>query len=375
MSRPCLQVASTIACVDATQARIVVVAGALVPPGWLPPAALAERLPGLARLGVHAETEALPAESRVLPSELAHDRWLRRRLAREDVAPGAMAAVRRLAPHGDGFSGWLAQPAHFHLGRDHVVLAAGAMRDLSEAEAGDLAAAIEPILAEDGLAMTVLDSRTWLLRAGDEGPLRLLAASAEAAAGRSIAGYLPEGPDARRYRRLLTGIQMTWHEHPVNRGREAAGALPVNGIWLSGPVSPPALAAWRAQLHEGEASLDETLLEPRLQDDREAWLEALAALDARLLPLLESRADQAVLLCGEEEARWLRAGRPGVAKRAAAAARRAAGSLRSLLGRGRSSSATPASPNAASSMAAAEPASAADPLAAVFTESARAAYA
>jgi hypothetical protein len=370
--------------VDATQARIIVVAGALVPPGWLALAAVSDRLPRLARLGVHAEPVTLPPEPRALPSELAHDRWLRHRLAAQQIPPGAMAAVRRLARHGDGFTGWLVEPAHLHLGRDHVVLAAGAMRELTEAEAAELSNAIAPILAEDDLEMTVLDPRTWLLRerrpAGNGSGMRLQAASADAAAGRSIAGYLPEGPDARRYRRLLTGIQMTWHEHPVNVAREARGALAVNGIWLSGPVSPQALAAWRAQLDDGEASLDETLLEPRLQDDRDAWLEALAALESRLLPVLQARTGQAVLLCGEEEARWLRTGSPGMAARAGAMARRVAGSLRSLLGRGRStvppsSRGVPAEAAARFSAGVHGRATAADPLVAVFTESGRSAYA
>ncbi len=362
---------------DATQARIIVVAGALVPPGWLAPAAVSDRLPRLARLGLHAEAEALPTEPRALPMELAHDRWLRQRLVAEPIAPGAMTAVRRLAPHGAGLAGWLAEPVHFHLGRDHALLAAGAMRDLSEAEATELAGAIAPILAEDELEATLLDARTWLLRQrgapGEESALRLQAASPDAAAGRSIAGYLPEGPDARRYRRLLTGIQMTWHEHPVNARREARGALPVNGIWLSGPVSPRALAAWRTQLAEGQASLDETLLEPRLRDDRDAWLEGLAALESRLLRILDSRSGQ-VLLCGDAEARWLRVGRPGVAARAGTIARQVAGSLRSLLGRGGSPADTAQAhtSQADTPQAAAAAGRAADPLAAVFTESGRA---
>lgn len=369
---------------DATQARIIVVAGALVPPGWLPPEALSARLPRLARLAVHAEAEALPPQAGTLPSELAHDRWLRARLAAQGIAPGAMAAVRRLARYGDDLAGWLLEPAHFHLGRDHVVLVAGAMHDLSAAQAEALVGAIGPVLADDGLELTILDPRTWLLRelAGDgtATPLQLQAASADAAAGRSVEGYLPEGPDARRYRRVLNGVQMTWHEHPVNQEREARGALPVNGIWLSGPVTPQALGAWRAQLERGAASVDDSLLQPRLQDDREAWLEALGALEDRLVPALAAHGEQAVLLCGDEEARWLRPGRPGVTARAGAAAARVVASLRGRFRRDRSPAGASvarhataiASHNSAAAVGA-RPGAVPDldPLAAVFVEATR----
>jgi hypothetical protein len=353
----------TIAGVDATDARVMVVAGALVPPGWLAPSDISSRLPMLSRLGVHAEPVALPAEDRTLPRELAHDRWLRRRLDARTIAPGAMSAVRRLAPHGEAFGGWLVEPVHFHLGRDHVILLAGAARDLSPEHAHALMGAIEPLLAGESLAMTVLDPETWLLAGrSSDASLSLECASAEAAAGRNIEGYLPDGPDARRYRRLLNEIQMTWHEHPVNAEREARGSRAINGIWLSGPVSPPALAAWRAAQADGTARIDERLLEARLRDDRHDWLAALPAIEERLHADLSSQGASGILLCGDEESRWLRRGAGAGTLWPGAVARRLAGAVRSLLPRG-GTSPSPASPRGRGAGAPA------DPLAAVFIES------
>ncbi|MEO6271072.1 MAG: hypothetical protein ABIP08_12300, partial [Lautropia sp.] len=134
---------------------------------------------------------------------------------------------------------------------------------------------------------------------------RLECASAEAASGRNVAGYLPDGPDQRRFRKLLNEIQMSWHEHPVNQEREAAGALPINSIWLSGPVTLPALDAWNQALAEGRLALDDSLLDARLRDDREQWLEALRLLDSRLHAWLTAAQPPEILLCGDGDARWL----------------------------------------------------------------------
>ena len=310
MSAPALYNAG----VSATVARVIVVAGALMQPQWLPPAELRSRLPRLAQLGGLGTVDVeLPATSDTLPRELAHDRWLREQLAREVggpvIAPGAMTAVRQLAPFSQDLSGWLLEPVHLHLAKDHVVLLAGASRGLSTPQAHSLIESIDPVLADDDLAVSVLSPTLWHLGASASAalprPLQLACASFEAAAGRNIDGYLPKGDDARRYRKLFNEVQMTWHEHPVNQEREARGELPINGFWLSGPVAPAALAAWHGALAQERYALDDILLEPRLRDDQWAWLEALQAMDARLHELLTSDDAPSVLLCGDNGVRWL----------------------------------------------------------------------
>ncbi|MBA3477166.1 MAG: hypothetical protein H0T52_02020 [Lautropia sp.] len=252
------------------------------------------------------------------------------------IAPGAMSAVRRLAPLAGDLSGWLVEPVHFHLAKDHLVLLAGAAHDLDTADAGQLSASILPLLEEASFKLSILTPRVWLLspqapspqapspQAPPEPPepsLQLDCASSDAAAGRNVEGYLPEGSDARRYRKLLNEIQMTWHEHPVNQRREREGRLAINSIWLSGPAEAPALAAWKRAVSEGRYEVDESLLAARLVDDRFAWLDAMQALDARMQAWLAAADPPAILLCGDTAVRWLQRSQTG----RRAAARRAVG--------------------------------------------------
>jgi hypothetical protein len=292
--------------VNETPQRVIVVAGALTQPHWVPPTELKSSLKQLSRFDLTSTASDLPASTTTLPRELAHDRWLRLQPWPRgvSVAPGAMSAVRRLAPLVDDLSGWLLEPVHFHVAQDHIVLVAGAARDLDVPDARQLAEAIMPLLDEASLKLTVLNPRLWLLTPQDK-PLQLDCASSDAAAGRNIAGYLPGGSDARQYRRLLNEIQMTWHEHPVNLRREASGELPINSVWLSGPVAPAALSAYKTAVTEGRYQVDETLLAARLRDDQGAWLDALQALDAKMHEWLTAATPPAILLCGDTSARWL----------------------------------------------------------------------
>jgi hypothetical protein len=324
--------------VNEAAASVIVVAGALMQPLWVPPEELASRLQHLSGMSdLQTAAADLPPPSSGLPRELAHDRWLRAQPELREAAllPGASTAMRRLAPFGES-PGWLLEPAHFHLAQDHLVLLAGAADDLAEADARRLAEAIQPLLAEEHFALSVQSPRAWLLSAADAADLQLDCASSEAAAGRNIDGYLPAGLHARRYRKLLNEVQMTWHEHPVNQVRESRGELPINSVWLSGPATPAALAAWNEAVASGRYRVDETLLAARLRDDRFAWLDALQSLDARLAQWLASATPPAILLCGDQDCRWLLRGRSrsraadkeGAGSRLAALASRLAGLMR-----------------------------------------------
>jgi hypothetical protein len=53
---------------------------------------------------------------------------------------------------------------------------------------------------------------------------------------------LPQGPDARIWRRWESEIEMLLHDHPVNLRREAQARPVANGLWLcdGGALPPPA---------------------------------------------------------------------------------------------------------------------------------------
>jgi hypothetical protein len=152
--------------------------------------------------------------------------------------------------------------------------------------------------------------------------------------------HWPEGPDARSWRRLLTEVQMRWHDSPVNAAREARAQRAVNALWLHGggawtalPVRPfaavagddPVLRGWalasglpRAALlgaaaaARGDAvSLRRDLLAAAQAQAWGQWLDRLAGLDAALRALqadwFAAGGDEiALVLCGRRRVRIAR---------------------------------------------------------------------
>jgi len=49
-------------------------------------------------------------------------------------------------------------------------------------------------------------------------------------------------------------LQMLWHGHAVNESRESAGHLPVNWLWVEGPLPAPGPCAF-ASVHSDHPSL------------------------------------------------------------------------------------------------------------------------
>ncbi|HEU4621683.1 MAG TPA: hypothetical protein VFS42_05625 [Burkholderiaceae bacterium] len=240
-----------------------------------------------------------------------------------DTAPVAAAdrAARGLSVE-NGW--WIADPVHFALARDHVQLGDHAP-SLTADEANALADTARAIVEEGGGTLETPSPTRWHLRhpelidlnAGE--PLRAL--------GRNIDLWLPDGAhDATRaWRRLHTEIQMSWHAHPVNEAREAAGLPTINALWLWGgdtPIksgeiaqvvvkdAPPSLARDFAALarqlgvhtSKGAPSLrvhDELALHAA-REDVIAWRTALATLDANhLAPLAAAGKPVMLTLCGE----------------------------------------------------------------------------
>lgn len=124
------------------------------------------------------------------------------------------------------------QPVHIHAARDHLVLVHPDQLDLRADEATALRAAIDELLTESGIALETPTPARWYLPEATFGPLE--ATTPLRAAGRNIDIWLQAGARARDWRRLQNEIQMTWHDHPVNEAREAAGRIPVNSVWLHG---------------------------------------------------------------------------------------------------------------------------------------------
>lgn len=296
-----------------------VLPGALLPGRWLAGMPLDEALPAihaaLADRQLLVTDAPLPPAGEMsagLPGLLgwAHDVWLSRQagIAREALSVGTMAALRRLGrlqdatlgPPGNLAPGWLMQPVAFRLTTDRMLLDPAPGKTLDAALAERLVQLIQPLLAESGHAIRLLSPDCWLLERQPGHPdWQLHCTPIEAISDRHVDDYLPQGPDARAFRRLFNEIQMIWHQ----LDRQGDADLPVNGVWLSGPIGPQAWQAW-ADLHVQGLRIDERLLPHRADFDPLGWLEALPVLDA----WYQAAPTQfALLLAGERGLRWLHA--------------------------------------------------------------------
>ena len=154
-----------------------------------------------------------------------------------DVVPAAFseAAVTRRAELDDvGVDTWLrADPCWLQPDMNSLrMMACGDMR-LTPQDAEDLAAVLRPLFGDAGLELSITHPDRWYLK---------LAMGAEApqfshprdVLGDDVERHIPAGTSGLRWRRLLNEVQMSLHQHPVNRRREAAGMAPVNSLWFWG---------------------------------------------------------------------------------------------------------------------------------------------
>jgi len=168
----------------------------------------------------------------LLPRELPHEAWWRERCA--PAHADAIEAYAALAL-GASLPSWRMTPVHLHLGLDHARLTPPQALALRDEESQALAQVATERFAMEDWRLVAATPQAWFLEGAAE--LQLETHSWTMAAGRNVDAYLPKGPDARRWRRVLTEIQMSWFAHPVNTARESRGELPLNMLWIDGRAS------------------------------------------------------------------------------------------------------------------------------------------
>ena len=299
----------------AAMSYFVVVPGALVPASIASHVLARANLPSLERRLARARIEAL---QRFEGQGAAHLDWLWSRFGGNEQPPStapyalqALESMRSSATTGETFL-WHADPVHFAFARDRMLLTRlEGDAAMTADESGILAAEAAAIAAEFGARLRATDTSHWFLVF--DSPWRLRTVAFDAALGRSVEPLLPEGDDAARWRKLLTEIQMRWHQHPVNEQREESGRRTVNGLWLHGgapwqalankpfaiiaaddPVvrgwglasglHPEALLNARSKPPRGGAVLvfRDELLASNAHEDWDRWLEILARFSAEL---------------------------------------------------------------------------------------------
>ena len=316
----------------------VVVPGALVPAPLAADIIGAASMPRLARL--ISRSQCADAQTVHAACEgAAHLGWLWHRFSGRNsapiTAPYAWRALQTATPPSDAVL-WQADPVHFAFARDHMLVTA--LTDLAPGEAHALAAEARNSTQAAGAALHVID-RHWFLAFSP--PWSLQTTPLAAALGESVQHHLPEGDDSSRWRKLLTEIQIAWHQHPVNDARDTRGAVEVNGLWLhgGGPFTPlppsglaqvasddPAVRGWALAtgvapdrvraggtfpVTDGDQLTDWPELFASFKADAwGAWLPQIARFDAWLGGFREQAfaagADVELVLCGQRQTRTLR---------------------------------------------------------------------
>jgi len=231
---------------------------------------------------------------------------------------------------------WLAEPVHFDIGRNHLVLAETTPLEITADEGSQLAAAIIPTLAECGWHLHIAEPAHWFLTRTDRAPCDLHGAARERAIGRNVAPWMPtdQGSGAAlAWRRASNEIQMIWFTHPCNAQSEVRGMPTLNALWLSGnggsgtlqlPDTPLARArrtriesslALLATLATQRSDIDgapthhlcsfDALIESAMREDWGAWRHGLQDLDQRVGGLIAALRlgkyhSLEVILCGEQ---------------------------------------------------------------------------
>lgn len=184
-----------------------------------------------------------------------------------------------------------------------------------------LAETVGDVAAGHGIELHRAGTR-WYLRSAAPAPSRPPPAQL---AGRFVDGRVPRDPDALAWARLLSELELTLYDHPINQRRQEQGQAPINSLWIWGcgqlERRPPrcewdcihaddpawwgfarwAGTAW-APLSDVKHLLDEgapeagsrvLVVEHRLADalaagDGEGWLEGVRRLEKDILaPTLE----------------------------------------------------------------------------------------
>ena len=149
-----------------------------------------------------------------------------------------IAALTRLADSDDPYiftSTWLrADPVHFAVSRDNIQLFDSHVVNPTDDEMAAIAATLNQHFADVGIEVAFPDAaRGYIaIKTNDVPHTTPLWAMGNA----SVFENLPQLTTKTRtnWRAISNEIQMLLHDHPVNEARQAAGALPINGLWLWG---------------------------------------------------------------------------------------------------------------------------------------------
>ena len=167
------------------------------------------------------------------------DAWLSYQFDTGRVAPGPLLR---------------ADPVHLRADQSRLLLFDAGQLHVTADEAQALAAAFNRHYAADGLRLELPIPTRGYLHLPEQPDLRTTPLLR--AIGRDVDACLPTGRDASAWHRFLNEVQMLFHDHPVNRAREACGQPMINSLWLWGGGCPlTAVASEWQQIRSNDAAL------------------------------------------------------------------------------------------------------------------------
>ncbi len=172
------------------------------------------------------------------------------------------AAMSRLAepgadPDDARRHAWLrVDPAHLRADINGVrLLGTGEALGLDETDSIAFLPALKPLFGDAGFQLEALHPARWYLRLPKEAKLPAFA-SPETALGDDVFEHGPDGPEARRWRALMSEAQVLLHHHPRNAQRAEAGRVAVNALWpWGGGVLPDHATTAFPKLYSGDVLL------------------------------------------------------------------------------------------------------------------------
>ncbi|MFQ5934825.1 MAG: hypothetical protein ACE5LB_00260 [Acidiferrobacterales bacterium] len=191
-----------------------------------------------------------------------------------------VAAVTRVLDLGIVDKGWWlrADPVHLQADQARLILADGAMLDVTQEEADRLVAEMMDVYADEGWVLKAARPDRWYLKPPHIPNIQTT--PLPTVVGRDVHDYLPQGKDSRAWHTILNEIQILLHTAGVNTEREQRGQLPINSVWFWGGGQLPDLKQVRwSKVWSGEPL---SLALARLSDtasadvptNAEAWLES-----------------------------------------------------------------------------------------------------
>ena len=194
---------------------------------------ISDHAPALAKL--------MARGSAVADDAICVEDWLAKRFgSNAERANFPFAAVASHGERAAALAGdyWVrADPVHFSVNRDRLVLLDATQLDITTPESNSFIESLSAHFKSDGLNFFAPHRERWYLQSAE--PIALRTYPVATVRGRNVADYWFDGLDRACWQTRLSEIQMLLHAHPINEAREVAGQLLINGVWLWGAGKLP----------------------------------------------------------------------------------------------------------------------------------------